>query len=218
MLETLGFVIHPQKSTFEPHTSIEFLGFIINSINMTVSLTEKKKLAIQAFCAEVLSAEKNTIRCIAQLGGKFSSSFIAVPEGKLYFRNMDRDKTKALALNKGNFDKYMKLSSQGIEDITWWYNNIMSSVSPILRENPSIVITTDASMKGWGACYNGARTGDLFAEREIEHINVLETKAVYFGLQSLCSEIRNQHIKVLADNSATVGAINSMGSSKSSTD
>ena len=47
------------------------------------------------------------------------------------------------------------------------------------------------------------------------HINVLESKAVLFGLQSLC-KVNNQHILIRSDNTATVGAINKMGSSKSS--
>ena len=38
-----------------------------------------------------------------------------------------------------------------------------------------------------------------------------------FGLRALCGNVKNQHIKVLADNTATVGAINNMGSSKSVT-
>ena len=36
-----------------------------------------------------------------------------------------------------------------------------------------------------------------------------------FGLRALCGHINNQHINILIDNTATVGAINNMGSSKS---
>ena len=45
------------------------------------------------------------------------------------------------------------------------------------------------------------------------HINVLESKAVLFGLQALC-KVSDQHILILSDNTS-VGAINKMGSSKS---
>ena len=40
MFGSLGFVIHPRKSTFEPSTLMEFLGFLIDSISMRVSLTD----------------------------------------------------------------------------------------------------------------------------------------------------------------------------------
>ena len=42
-LDSLGFVIHPEKSTFLPFQEIEFLGFLINSVTMTVSLTHTHK-------------------------------------------------------------------------------------------------------------------------------------------------------------------------------
>jgi len=47
------------------------------------------------------------------------------------------------------------------------------------------------------------------------HINILELKAVLFGLQSLCRHLKSSHIKVLADNTTAVCAINNMGSCKS---
>ena len=39
---SLGFKIHPEKSVVIPTQVLEFLGFILNSILMTVTLTEKK--------------------------------------------------------------------------------------------------------------------------------------------------------------------------------
>ena len=113
LFESLGFVIHPQKSTFIPTNSLEFLGVIIDSVKMSITLTEAKKITIISLCHEVLNSEQVTIRKIAQLGGKFSSSFIAVPEGKLHYRGLERDKTKALARNKGNYDKTVILSLDG---------------------------------------------------------------------------------------------------------
>ena len=38
----LGFVVHSDKSVFEPTQEIEFLGFIINSLNMSVTLSTAK--------------------------------------------------------------------------------------------------------------------------------------------------------------------------------
>ena len=50
MLQSLGFVIHPNKSIFTPTTRIEFLGCIIESITMTVELTVGKKEKIHHLC------------------------------------------------------------------------------------------------------------------------------------------------------------------------
>lgn len=42
LLDSLGFVTHPEKSIFEPSQIIEFLGFIINSTEMSLQLTPAK--------------------------------------------------------------------------------------------------------------------------------------------------------------------------------
>ena len=60
-LDSLGFVIHPEKSTFLPFQEIEFLGFLINSVTMTVFLTHTKKEAIKEMCSPALPMNLVTI-------------------------------------------------------------------------------------------------------------------------------------------------------------
>ena len=49
MFQNLGFFIHPEpKSCFVPSQTITFLGFIINSTDMTVRLTSEKITALIA--------------------------------------------------------------------------------------------------------------------------------------------------------------------------
>lgn len=216
VFDSLGFVIHPEKSTFLPSQQIEFLGFVINSVTMTVSLTVSKKEAIKEMCSLALSMELSTIRFIAKILGKFSSSFIAVPLGKLHYRKLERHKSQALKLNRGNFDKKIALTKECKSDILWWERNILSSESPIIRENPSLIIHTDASLFGWGASMPTVSTGGQFSLEEQQlHINILELKAALFGLQSLCNNTRNCHILIKIDNTSAVTSINKMGSIKS---
>ena len=210
MLQSLGFVIHPTKSCFDPANIIEFLGFIINSILMTVSVTTEKKKKLVKLCKDVLDRHKVAIRKVASLLGKFTSCFIAVPCGKLHYRALERDKTEALARVGGDYDKKFYISSRAREEIEWWMHNIMDAAAPIVRPNPTITIKTDACLIGWGACLEDSRTGGFFSEEEQEskNINVLEARAVGFGLKALCKEVYGTHIKVLVYNTAAVGAIN----------
>ena len=60
------------------------------------------------------------------------------------------------------------------------------------------------------------KTGGLWDKDEREyHINYLEMKAVFLGLQSLCGNITQKHIRILSDNTTTVAYINAMGGVKS---
>ena len=62
-------------------------------------------------------------------------------------------------------------------------NNIFSTIR---IENPSFTVTTDASRTGWGAVFKNISRGDKFSITEtLMHINVLEIKAILFGLRSL---------------------------------
>ena len=76
MVDSLGFVVHPEKSVFEPVQIIDFLGFTINTIDKTVTLTDTKKHAIFSLCSEVLSkSNKMSTRYLSRTLGKFSSCF-----------------------------------------------------------------------------------------------------------------------------------------------
>ena len=46
----LGFVIHPLKSVLQPTQTLIFLGFVLNSVNMTASLTSEKVNRIKEKC------------------------------------------------------------------------------------------------------------------------------------------------------------------------
>ena len=46
-------------------------------------------------------------------------------------------------------------------------------------QDPSIILTTDASKRGWGAVLNGITTSGLWSAQEVHlHINILELQAV----------------------------------------
>ena len=47
------------------------------------------------------------------------------------------------------------------------------------------------------------------------HINVVELKAIFFGLRSLCGHICDSHIKILSGNTTAVHCINNIGSCRS---
>ena len=84
-------------------------------------------------------------------------------------------------------------------DILWWINNTEHSFSPIQIPNcSSFLLKTDASKLGWDAIFDKESTSGQFSlDESLFHINVLELKAVLFGLKSLCSHLRQTHIMEL---------------------
>ena len=63
---SLGFKIHPEKSVVITTQVLEFLGFTLNSIIMTVSLTNKKADKILQLCQTFSNSGRQfTVREVA---------------------------------------------------------------------------------------------------------------------------------------------------------
>ena len=80
-----------------PTQKIEFLGFIIDSNKMTVTISKDKMIAITNKIKKLMATTFATIRQLASL-------FPAVPLGKLHYRVLEKDRTAALNKASGNFD------------------------------------------------------------------------------------------------------------------
>ena len=216
LFSRLGLVVHPDKSVFIPSQVITILGCTLNSINMTVKLTKEKITGLTQACQWLLKRETTSIREVARVIGKIVSSFPGTSYGPLYYRALDQDKTQALKINKGNFDAQMTLSLSAKSELNWWVDNIANEQNNIERGPPTLQITTDASLSGWGAECQGISTGGQWSFVEAQqHINYLELYAAFLGLQTFAKNKCHMHIRLRLDNTTGVSVINHMGTSHS---
>lgn len=216
LLDSLGFVVHPEKSVFIPTQKLVFLGFTLDSVNMQVYLTPDKAVKLKQAATVMLHCKKPTIRDVAKVLGLIVSCFPGVAYGPLHYRYLERDKTIALNASKWNFDATMCISSQAGEELKWWIESIETASNPINRGEVDITITSDASKQGWGAATSDSSTGGLWTVEEAkEHINFLEMLAVFFALKSFSTLTHGKHVKVMVDNTTTESTINQMGTSHS---
>ena len=89
LLWDLGFHIHPDKSVRIPSQRLEFLGFILDSNAMTVTLTDKHKQKILDMCKVLLQQPCQTIKSIAALVGCFIAALPGVKYGALFYRRLE---------------------------------------------------------------------------------------------------------------------------------
>ncbi len=104
LLEELGFFINYKKSVLEPCQKIQMLGFILDSKLMIVKPTKEKVEKVQDSCANILGKPYLTIRELARIIGTLVALFPGVEFGPLYYRELEKCKSTALKLNKGNFE------------------------------------------------------------------------------------------------------------------
>ena len=119
-LKDLGFIIHTEKSRFLPSQTIEFLGFVLNSVAMTVSLPHEKILKIREACNALSRKRGVTIQQVAHVIGLLVSSFPGVAYGPLHYRELEREKTAALQASGGNYMAGMTVTEPMREELGWW--------------------------------------------------------------------------------------------------
>lgn len=133
-----------------PVQKIIFLGFLINSHTTTICLADEKKDKLLSLIKHILASDTIQIRSVAQVIGHMVSSFPAIEYGPLYYRKLDKDKSNALAIHKGNFEAHMSISSKAKVELNRWLTNLSAAFKNILPTPIDIVLYSDASKIGWG--------------------------------------------------------------------
>lgn len=210
-LQYLGFVINFNKSQVTPKTECKFLGFIFNTIDMTIFLPDEKKNRILDKTIEFLKLSKCSIRYFAEFIGLLTSACPAVSYGWIYTKLFEREKFLALG-NSYNYNKIMTLSNSLKQDLHWWRNNIKNSLCPIRNNDYCLEIYSDASTTGWGIACGSESSHGHWTESELNmHINSLELKAAFYGLRIFASKLRDCSILLRIDNTTAISYINRMG-------
>ena len=108
LLEGLGFVINYKKSVTNPTTTIEYLGILIDSVSMTMSLTEEKTMSLSNLCHKTLTSKKLTLRELGSLIGKLVSTAPAITPCMLQVRHLQQLQIKSLRKHQ-NYEKTILL-------------------------------------------------------------------------------------------------------------
>ncbi|CAG2238595.1 unnamed protein product [Mytilus edulis] len=215
LLHSLGFLVNKEKSVFIPTQRIIFLGYLIDSVQFKVFLTEEKIQKILKSANKIYSLYNPVIREVSSLIGLFTSASCAVLLAPIFHRYLDIEKTLALSKNNDNYDGIMSLSENSRNEILWWIKNVdRNEGKSISFGTPTEYIETDASKIGWGAVYGKNKTqGRWMKSESISHINILELLAIKYAFFSLGKNISNSHICIKSDSSTAVQYINNMGGS-----
>ena len=205
ILQSLGFTINLSKSSLTPSRSCEFLGMLIQSINMTISLLQEKAFKIHCLCRDLLSRNEVSVREIASAIGKLYATSPAISHAPLKIRSLQRDLILAQHQNK-SYGDHILLSPLSILEIKWWWTNVLLAKGSPLKISPSeMIIYTDASTsQGWGVHMEGCpSTGGIWSIEEQQlHINILELLAVEIALRTFLRirhadsiHIRNRQVR-----------------------
>ncbi len=215
LFDDLGLTVHLDKSVLHPVQEIEYLGVVLNSKSMTVSLSQRKKDKIVNLGLQLLDQKKVTVQDLSVFIGNVVAAEPAVLHAPLHYKSLEILKNETLKLSRGDFEAKLWLNDDARSDILWWIKNIQTSSRSVGSLGPQYEIESDASKKGWGGVFQNQSTGGHWSKLESsEHINCLELRAGLFTLQAFCSHLTDTHILMKMDNTTAVACVNKCGSTK----
>ena len=218
LFERLGFILNFERSILTPSQTIEFLGFEIDSIELTWSIPKAKKEKIKTFADSLTQESLTTPRKLAQLIGLVTSASLGFQTTNLYIRDMQVCLIQELRVSE-KWDRPFEINHLVLQQIRWWSQNIEDLPgSPIFHAQQELIIESDASLSGWGARCGNTTTGGVWSSEDRvkhPHINSLELLAAFLALKSFCKDKENITVLLKMDNKSAVAYVNKLGGTRS---
>ncbi|XP_023314845.1 uncharacterized protein LOC106655901 [Trichogramma pretiosum] len=178
---------------------------------MTLALPDDKRVNINRMINDFKNRKTCKIREWARFIGSLMACCPALKYSWVYVKRLERLKLTSLEANNDSYNAQMVITEVK-SDLDWWSNNIFIGNNTISRLPHVIEIFSDASLTGWGAyCNNERANGFWTIDGKNNHINFLELKAAYFGLQCFAKTLKNCNILLRIDNTTAIAYLNKMG-------
>ena len=210
----LGVPIMPEKVA-GPSTSLEFLGLLIDTVKMEISLPIYKLTRLKAMLDSWQVRKSCSKRQLQSIIGHLHHASKVVKPGRPFIRRLID-----LASSRPHPESWIRLNTDFRSDIQWWVTfldkwNGVSIVSALYKRPVDILLTTDASGK-WGCGgYLNRRWfqlpwNGLWQDMSIAVKELLPIVIACFVWRR---EMSGLHIRCRCDNSAVVAMVNN-GTSK----
>ncbi|XP_075783465.1 DNA repair protein RAD51 homolog 2 isoform X1 [Pelodiscus sinensis] len=217
VFEALGLIINVGKSSLVPSQDLEFIGARLDALSARVYLPATRFQMIRDLVRTVSIAPRSSILTYLKLLGHMAATTYVVAHARLHLRSLQHWLFKVYTPGVHAVSKTVSIPRQVRTSLIWWDNpqNLLSGV-PFHAQRPTVQITTDASLIGWGAHLQQHRVQGLWSAQEsLLHINLLELRAVSNACRHFLQRIRGHAVHILTDNICTVYYINRQGGARS---
>ena len=205
-IENAGFVIHVDKSTWEPSHTIEWLGFQIDLSKGEFSVPVAKIDALKSKLIKIKGAKCVPARELASLIGKIISMSLALgPVTRMMTR-----KLYAVLNSRVAWCHKLTLSSDASQEIDFWISKIKHFNGRHIWPKPSAVRVaySDASAMGYGGYMvehgNLVANGQWSPEEASQSSTWRELRAVKMVLESFQSKLKHERVRWFTDNQNVV--------------
>ena len=202
LLQTLGLTINFNKSVLIPTHNLVYLGINVDSQLLTFHVPPEKVQKLKEKCKNLKQVKKPTIREVSSTMGALRATSIAFTPAPIQLRNMQQLIKSSLATHR-HYEAKVNLDKSTLQELSWWISSMDTyNGKPMSIEPPEMIISTDASMTGWGAHCNGQDAGGKWTQEDLKnlhHINELELEATKRGILTFTrihTKVRSIHLQI----------------------
>ncbi|XP_061479227.1 uncharacterized protein LOC133383133 [Rhineura floridana] len=215
--ETYGWLVNFDKSQLQPTQRLLHLGAMLDTLQAMVFLAPDRITAITSIARSLMQQTSADVMLLARALGMFISTIHIVPWARAHTRPLQWTLLpfqKDIASSK---HRKVRLSPALRLSFRWWTKVQHLSKGTSFREPRRTVVTTDASLIGWGAHCNSQYVQGLWSNAEqSQSINWLELKAVQLALCHFQSLSPLHHVLIRTDNTCVKSHLNRRGHQVSS--
>ncbi|KAL0201455.1 hypothetical protein M9458_004642, partial [Cirrhinus mrigala] len=214
----LGFRVNVSKSNFTPAQNVIFLGLELNSVTMRARLMQERVLSFINCLSQFREGARVQYRTCLRLQGLMASAVHVLPLGLLRMRAFIKWVLSLHFSPLRDLCRSVTVTRTCTAALCHWRNaEFYTRGTPLRAVNLRKVVTTDASLTGWGATQEGRIVNGVWTSTlRSAHINYLELLTVWKALKHFLPRLQGHHVLVRCDNTTAVAHINHQGGMRSS--
>lgn len=173
----LGLELSKEKCV-KPTTEVEWLGYHIDTVLMTISIPQAKLAEVLEECRHWLTRKRVTRTMVQSLAGRLSHVAGCIRHARKFL-------TRILGALRGDpTKKWITIDNEFLKDVKWFYlyADVANGVSLYAPNIPQLIIECDSSLVGAGGntddfCYtwryNAQHTKRFPVIHQMEAVNIL---------------------------------------------
>ncbi|XP_033633155.1 uncharacterized protein LOC117294748 [Asterias rubens] len=217
LTSNLRFIINTEKSHLIPSQVPTFLGASLDLRRGLARPSEEHLLNLRQCVSLFLSAVVAPALAWLRLLGLMASMVDLVDFCRLRMRPIQLHLLSFCRPIRHQIHHLVPTTPWLVPHFRWWLADANISQGRAFRPPPpSVTVTTDASLLGWGATLHPRQIAGVWGSEHLSaHINVLEILAVSNALWHFQSDVRGRAVLVRCDNATVVAYINHQGGTRS---
>ena len=172
LLQNIVFTVKREKCSAFPTRQLVFLGALLDSMRMILSLPPEKLTAITMAAKEIQQMQNTSLKELSTLLGRMNhAAQTGIWMAPLHYRSLQRDQIKALHLTNNRPElAQITISQSSMEELSWWTSPDLQGLNGQQLQTPpfEITVSTDASLLGWGATWPGTTIGGRWLPKEAQ--------------------------------------------------